>query len=102
MQRLAVDGPDLPGERGAQALGPAHESLQEALRAERGEEPVEGVVAGDAVGQFQKGAQPGLLGVAEEVHVSKLSAPQSSAQMEMRRMSSNLWRRVRATRGSGS
>ena len=39
------------------------------MRVERGEESVERVVAGNAVGQFQKGAQPGLLGVAKKLHV---------------------------------
>ena len=50
-------------------MRPAHEGLQEALRVERGEEALESVVAGDAVGQFKEGAQPRLLGVAEEFHV---------------------------------
>jgi len=33
-------------------------SFQETLRIQRGEEAVEGVVAGDAVGQFDKGGVP--------------------------------------------
>ena len=74
-QRLAIDGDDFVGQRGAQALRPAHERVEEALRIERGEEPVERVVAGDAVGQFQKGAQPGLLGVAEKLHVLEALRP---------------------------
>ena len=44
-------------------------------RVERGEEAVEGVVAGDAIGQFQKSAQPRRLGVAEKLHVLEALRP---------------------------
>ena len=74
-QRLAINGDDLAAQRAAQALRPAQEGVQEALRVECGEEAVEGVVAGDAVGQLQEGAQPRLLGVAEKFHVLETLGP---------------------------
>lgn len=49
----------------AQAFGPVAETLGELARVERGEDPSKGVMAGNAIGQAQKGAQPCLFGAAE-------------------------------------
>jgi hypothetical protein len=68
-QRLAIQGHDLLAHGGAQALRPAHETLQERLGIQRLEEAVEGVVAGDAARQFQKSFEPVLFGFAKIFHV---------------------------------
>ena len=62
----------------AQALGPGAEDLGELRGIERGEDPPEGVVAGEAVGQCEHAAQPVALGVAKIFHVHETlrAAPQ--------------------------
>jgi hypothetical protein len=52
-----------------QRLDPAEEAPLEFVGVEPLEEAAEGVVRGDAVGQFQEGPQPGDLGVAEVLDV---------------------------------
>jgi hypothetical protein len=69
------NGDDLLGERRAQALRPAQERVQKALRVGRGEKTVEWVMAWDALGQFQEGAQPGLPGVVEKLPVLEALRP---------------------------
>src|SRR5262245_5614743 len=67
---LAVDLQELgPAQPGPDGVDPAGEAVLEGHRAQRGEDPVEGVVAGDAVGQLQEAGQPVLLGVAESLDV---------------------------------
>ena len=70
-QGLAIEGDDLAGQHRAQALGPGGEGLGELRGIEQGEDPPEGVVAGDAVGQFEQAAQPLALGFAELLHLRK-------------------------------
>ena len=96
--RLAVDGHERArcrgrpgagfhrlgrGRGGHRGLDPAHDGGLEGDRvqggedaaeggedaAEGGEDAAEGVVGGDATGQGQEGAQPGVLGPAEGRHV---------------------------------
>ena len=108
-QGFAVEGDDFAGQRLAQTLRPSREGLGELRGIQRGEDPPEGVVAGNAVGQFEQAAQPLALGFAELLPAphrraisAKPSAPQSSAQMEMIRMSPSAWRLERSMRGSVS
>ncbi len=60
-QRLAVDG-DVPeaGDRVAPLGQPAAEALGKHLGVERAEDAIDGVVTGNAVGQFQESFQPSL------------------------------------------
>ena len=77
-QGLAVEGDDLAGQRRAQALRPGREGLGKLRGIQRGEDPPEGVVTGDAVGQFEQAPEPVALGLAEllEVHEALRAAEQ--------------------------
>jgi hypothetical protein len=66
-QCFAIEGDHFRPDRGAPALRPPPEDLGKRLGREQAEDSAERVVRGDAVGQFQKGAQPGALGVAKAV-----------------------------------
>ena len=55
------------------------------LGIERGAHPPKGVVAGDAVGQCEKRAQPILLARPKSAKSTKDSAPQSMAHMAKKR-----------------
>ena len=68
-QGFAVEGDDFAGQRLAQTLRPSREGLGELRGIQRGEDPPEGVVAGNAVGQFEQAAQPLALGFAELLHL---------------------------------
>ena len=68
-QGLAVEGDDFAGQRHAQALRPGGEGLGELRRIQRGEDPPEGVVAGDAMRQCEQSLQPVTLRMAELFHV---------------------------------
>jgi len=70
-QSLAIEGDNFADQRLAQALGPSREGLGELRGIQRGEDPPEGVVAGDAVGQCEQAAQPLALGFAELLHLRK-------------------------------
>ena len=61
-QALAVDGHQLAGGELHQVLHPLHEAVFKSLRLQFGKNVAEGVVGGNAVGQLQKGPQPGQLG----------------------------------------
>ena len=75
-QGFAVEGDsraqriNLAGQRSAQPRGPGGEGLGELRGIQRGEDAPEGVVTGDAVGQFEQVPEPVALGLAEflEVH----------------------------------
>ena len=78
---LAVQRDDLAVQALAQGLGPVGEGLGEGGGVEGLEEPVEGVVAGDAVGQAQEGLEPLLAGLPEVFHVIEaLAADQQGAE----------------------
>ena len=73
-QCLAVQRHNLLRDGGAQALGPAHETLQERLGIQSLENAVERVVAGDSAGQFQKSFEPLVFGFPKIFHVIKALA----------------------------
>ena len=80
-QGFAVEANNFPGDALAQALGPAQETVEKRAGFERSKEAVEGVVAGDAVAQREKGFEPVMLGVAEVLHVVEaLSTAQQGTQ----------------------
>src|SRR5262249_61011603 len=63
---LAVDGDVAEAQLAADGVDPAREAVLEGAGRQCGEDAVEGVVGGDAVGQTQaEGTQPRLLGAAE-------------------------------------
>ena len=68
-QGLAVEGDDFTGQRPAEPLRPGREGFGELRGIQGGEDPPEGVVAGDAVGQFEQAAQPRPLGFAKLLHL---------------------------------
>ena len=68
-QGLAVERDDFARQALAQTLGPKREGLGELRGVQRGENPPESVVAGDAVGQFEQPAQPLPLRFAKLLHV---------------------------------
>ena len=74
-QGFAILGHDLLAHGGAQTLGPAHEALQKRLGIQRRKEAVESVVAGNALGQFEKSFEPVMLGLAKILHVIEAFAP---------------------------
>jgi hypothetical protein len=57
-------------------------------------------MAGDAVGQLQEAFEPVVLGLAEAIDLSPVSAPARLAQRVMARMSSSRCFLVRLMRGS--
>ena len=69
-----------PGDALAQALGPAQETVEKHAGLERGKEPVEGVVAGNAIAQAGKRFEPVVFGMAEVLPVIEaLAAAQQGA-----------------------
>ncbi len=73
--RLAVDGDQPAGRGGGQVGDPLHEALLEGHRVQRREDPAEGVVRGDAVGQVQEGLEPLPLAAAELGHLHPAVGP---------------------------
>ena len=67
----AVEGDDFAGQRLAPTLAPGRADLGELRGIQRGQDPPEGVVAGNAVGQFEQAAQPFALSFAELLHLRK-------------------------------
>src|ERR1043165_8322336 len=63
-QGLAVDGNQAAIGRLDEGADPVEEALAEGGGVQAGEDPAEGVVGGDAVGQFQESLEPGELVVA--------------------------------------
>jgi hypothetical protein len=57
-QRLAVHGHEQSGTVVDQRRRPVHEALFEGQRIEQGKDTVEGIVAGNPVGQFQDRLEP--------------------------------------------
>jgi hypothetical protein len=68
-QRLAVGGDHALARAGGLVPDPLQEGRLEGRGVEGGEDPAEGVGRGDAVGQHQETAQPGLLAAAEQLDV---------------------------------
>ena len=64
--RLTVDGDDLGGEDLGCRLHPSNEARLELLGVESGEDPIEGVVGGNPVGQVEKALQPRFLRLPEQ------------------------------------
>ena len=65
-QGFAVNGHDLAVEGLGKRLQPSAEAGLEGIRVDQHEDPPEGVVRGNAVGQGQKGSQPAQLVAAIE------------------------------------
>jgi hypothetical protein len=64
---LAVDGDMAEAQFTTDGVDPGGETALESVRVQRGEDAVEGVVRGDAMGQAQaQGAQPRFLGASED------------------------------------
>ena len=76
------------------------EAALEGVGVQSGEDVAEGVVGGNAVGQFQEVLQPRLLGPAIVGHRHPSSAAAETANRAMVKMSISLWRRL-FRRGSG-
>lgn len=74
-QRLPVDGDDLGRKALAQAARPVHETFRELPRVEQGEDAAEGIMAGDAIGQFEKARQPFAFGFSEALKLDKVLRP---------------------------
>ena len=68
-QGFTIDGDGFTQKRYGKLPGPAGEEVMEPLGIELGEETAEGVVGGDAVGQFQEFLQPVKLGPAVFSHL---------------------------------
>jgi len=49
--------------------GPGQEALLKALGIEAGKHPAERIVGRDAMGQGEKGPQPGIFALTEEFHI---------------------------------
>jgi hypothetical protein len=88
-QGFTIDGDGFPLKRGGKLSGPTGEEVMESLGIELGEETAEGVVGGDAVGQFQEFLQPVKLGPAVFSHLGQESAPLVRAQRAIRGISSD-------------
>lgn len=66
-QRLAIDGDVLQSHRLTPLRHPLTEALREHLGVEGAEDAIDSVVAGDAVGELEEGAQPGFAALGEGV-----------------------------------
>src|SRR4029079_3555546 len=56
-------------------LDPTEETVDEVVGVEQGEDPADGVVRGDAVGQSHELLEPGPLGVAKLLHGDEVIGP---------------------------
>jgi hypothetical protein len=65
---LAIHGDDLTRRDLMDGLDPTEEALDELVAVEQGEDPADGVVRGDAIGQLQELLQPVPFGVPELLH----------------------------------
>src|SRR4051794_37235673 len=85
---LAVDRHDLPVEGLGKGLSPGAEAGLEGIRVDQPEDPPEGVVRGNAVGQPQERSQPAhLVATVEGDVIPALSAHAITAHTAMTRMS---------------
>ena len=67
-QGLAIHGDDLTGGDLVNGLDPTEEALDELFAIEQGEDPADGVMRRDAIGQLQELLQPVPFGVPELLH----------------------------------
>src|SRR5262249_6950717 len=74
-QCLAVNGEVVAAQSGVQGPQPAQETTLEGVGAEPPEEPLEGVVRGDAVGQGQEPCQPVAATLAERFDLREVVGP---------------------------
>ena len=73
--RLAVNSHHLARQQLGDGLGPGYEAILQLHWVQPGEDGAEGVVRGDAVGQFQEGLKPLALALAEEFDVNPGISP---------------------------
>ena len=91
-QGLPVDGDDLCADGRAQALSPVAKAVGEGLGIKHRKHSAEGIVAGNAAGQFQKAPQPLSAGLAEILEVHKtLGATEHRAQSDQENLTEQVF-----------